>query len=128
MEAVFRSEIFRIFSGDFRPVLAGKHRKLTGIDWKKSGQCRIGILFSCSSDFLCFSAGSVDFLASFLQDPAGSGGRNHRPGDCISIVKILIDNFNINIKDEVSFYFIFLTFVQHFLFFVCRNVILSSAT
>ena len=27
VEAVFRSEIFRIFSGDFRSVPAGKHRK-----------------------------------------------------------------------------------------------------
>jgi hypothetical protein len=33
VEAVFSSEIFRIFSDDFRPVPAGKHRKLTGIQW-----------------------------------------------------------------------------------------------
>ncbi len=80
VEAVFRPEIFRIFPGDFRPVLAGKHRKLTGIDWKKSGQFWVGILLPCSSDFRCFPAGSGDFPASFLQDLAGSGGRNHRTG------------------------------------------------
>jgi hypothetical protein len=48
----------RNFFGDFRPVLAGKHRKLTGIDWKKSGQFRVGILLPCPSDFRCFPAGS----------------------------------------------------------------------
>ncbi len=33
----FRPENFRTFSGDFRPVPVGTHRKLTGIHRKKSG-------------------------------------------------------------------------------------------
>ena len=80
VEAVFRPEIFRIFSDDFRSVPAGKHRKLAGIHRKKSGQFPAGILLPCSSDFRCFPAGYGGFPASFLQDPAGSGGRNLRPG------------------------------------------------
>ncbi len=36
----------------------------------RSGNCR----------FRCFPARSGDFPASFLQDSAGSGSRNHRPG------------------------------------------------
>ena len=35
VEAVFQPENFRIFSDDFRPVPAGKHRELIGIHWKK---------------------------------------------------------------------------------------------
>ncbi len=66
VEAVFLPKMFRAFSDDFRPVPAGKHTNLTGIHRKKSGQCPVGILFPCSSDFWCFSA--------------GSSGRNHRPG------------------------------------------------
>jgi hypothetical protein len=69
VEAVFRPKIFWIFSDDFRPVLAGKHRKLIGIHRTKSGQFPVGILLPCSSDFLCFPAGSGDFLVSFLRDP-----------------------------------------------------------
>ncbi len=64
----------------FRPVPAGKYSKLTGIHRKKSRRFPVGILLPCFSDFRCFPAGSGDFPASFLQDPAGSGGRNHRPG------------------------------------------------
>jgi hypothetical protein len=46
VEAVFRPVNLRIFSIDFWPVPAGKHRNLTGIHRKKSGQfpvffCRI---------------------------------------------------------------------------------------
>ena len=33
-----------------------------------------------SSDFRCFPARYDDFSAHFLQDPAGYGGRNLRPG------------------------------------------------
>ncbi len=80
MEAVFRPENFRIFSDNFRLVPAGKHRKSTGIHRKKSRRFPVGILLPCSSDFRCFPAGSGDFPASSLQDPGGSGGRNHRPG------------------------------------------------
>ncbi len=48
VEAAFRPEVFRSFSDNFWPVPAG-------------------ILLPCTSDFLCFCA--------------GSGGRNLRPGD-----------------------------------------------
>jgi len=44
VEAVFPPEIFRIFSDDFPPVLAKKHRKLTGIHRKKFNKFPIGIL------------------------------------------------------------------------------------
>ncbi len=87
VEAVFRPEIFRIFSDDFRPVPAGKHRKLTGIHRKKSGQIPVGILLPCSSDFRCF--------------PAGSGGRNHRSGFCYNV--ILVMNLT-DINDTVSLF------------------------
>ncbi len=60
---------FSDFSDDFRPVPAGKHGKLTGIYWKKSEKFSVGIL-------LPFPAISV----AFLQDPAGSSGRNFRHG------------------------------------------------
>jgi hypothetical protein len=69
VEAVFQPENFRIFSDDFRAVPAGKHGKLTGIHWKKSGKFPFGIL-------LPLPAISV----AFLQDPAGSSGRNLRHG------------------------------------------------
>jgi hypothetical protein len=52
VEAVFQAEICRIFSDDFRPAPTGKHTKLTGIHWKKSGQFPVEILLPCSSDFL----------------------------------------------------------------------------
>jgi len=38
VKAVFRPEIFRIFSNAFRTVPAGRHRKLTGIHRKISGR------------------------------------------------------------------------------------------
>ena len=44
VEAVFQPENFRIFSDDFRPVPAGKHRELIGIHWKKSNKFPVGIL------------------------------------------------------------------------------------
>ncbi len=80
VEAVLRPENFRIFSNDFRPVPVGKHRKLIETYRKKSEKFTARILLPCSNDFRCFPAGCVDFPASFLQDPAGSSGRNHRPG------------------------------------------------
>ncbi len=73
----------RKFFGFFRWFSAGSCRKAQEVDrnrMEKSGQFRVGILLPCSSDFRCFPAGSGDFPGSFLQDPAGSGGRNHRPG------------------------------------------------
>jgi len=59
MEAVFPSEIFRIFSDDFRLDPAENHGKFTGIHRKKSNKFSIGIL-------LALPAVSV----AFLQDPA----------------------------------------------------------
>jgi hypothetical protein len=58
VEAVFPPEIFRIFSDDFRPVPAGKHRKSTGIHRKKSNKFPVGILL-----LLPVISGA------FLQDP-----------------------------------------------------------
>jgi len=80
MEAVFPAENFRIFSDDFRPIPAGKLRELTGIHRKKNPISSGRNTASTSGYFQCFPAGSGDFSASFLQDPAGSGSRNHRSG------------------------------------------------
>ena len=80
VEAVFRSEIFRTFSDDFRPVPTGKQRKLTGIHWKKVREFSDRNTASTSVYFRCFPAGSGNFPASFLKDPAGSDGRNLRSG------------------------------------------------
>jgi hypothetical protein len=58
VEAVFSPENFRIFSDDFRPFPAGKHRKLTGIHRKKSNKFPVGILLllpAISSAFLLLS-------------------------------------------------------------------------
>jgi hypothetical protein len=57
------------FSDFFRPVPARKHRKLTGIHRKKSNKFPVGILLPLPA-----------ISGAFLQDPAGSGGRNLRPG------------------------------------------------
>jgi hypothetical protein len=59
MEAVFLPEIFRIFSDDFRPVPAGKNRKLIGIHRKKSNKFPVGILLPLPA-----------ISGAFLQDPA----------------------------------------------------------
>ena len=61
MEAVFRAGKFRIFSGDFRPVPGGKHRKVIGMYRKKSGNFPAGILLPCSGDFRCIPAGTVPY-------------------------------------------------------------------
>jgi hypothetical protein len=58
VEAVFPTEIFRIFSDDFRPVPAGKHRKFTGIHRKKSNKFPVGILLLLPA-----------ISGAFLQDP-----------------------------------------------------------
>ncbi len=58
MEAVFPPKNFRIFSDDFRPVLAGKHMKLTGIHRKKSKKFPVGILLPLPA-----------ISGAFLQDP-----------------------------------------------------------
>jgi hypothetical protein len=77
VEAVFPPENFQIFFDDFRPVLAEKHRELTGIHRKKYSISSGGNTGSTSGYFQCFPTGSGDLPASFLQDPAGSGSRNH---------------------------------------------------
>jgi hypothetical protein len=56
VEAVFRPEVFRIFSDDFRPVPARKQGS-----WQESTGKN-------PDNFPCFHAGSCDFPASFLQD------------------------------------------------------------
>jgi hypothetical protein len=58
VEAVFPSEIFRIFSDDFLSVPAGKHRKLIGIHRKKSEKFPVGILLPVPA-----------ITDAFLQDP-----------------------------------------------------------
>ncbi len=60
-------------SSAFRQDPSENHRK-------KSEKFQTGLLLPCSRYFLCFSAGSGDFPASFLEDPARSDGRNDRPG------------------------------------------------
>jgi hypothetical protein len=59
VEAVFPPENFRIFSDDFRPVPAGKRRKLTGIHRKKSNKFLVEILLPLPA-----------ISGAFLQDPA----------------------------------------------------------
>ena len=61
MEAVFRPENIRIFSGDIRPVSGGKHRKVIGMHRKKSGNFPAGILLPCPGDFQCIPAGTVPY-------------------------------------------------------------------
>jgi hypothetical protein len=79
LEAVFQPELFGIFPDDFRQVTTAKHRQLTGIHRKKSQKVPAGILLPFPRDFRCFPVGYGDFPAYFLQNPAGFGGRNHRP-------------------------------------------------
>ncbi len=66
LEAVFRPEIVRIFSGGFlsnscvfRQELAGNHRK-------KSEKFQAGILLPCSSDFRCFPAETGPYLLTWV--------------------------------------------------------------
>jgi hypothetical protein len=67
VEAVLPPEIFPIFSNDLRPVPAEKHRKLTGIHRKKSNKFPVRVLLPLPP-----------ISGAFLQDPAGSSGRNLR--------------------------------------------------
>jgi hypothetical protein len=72
MEAVFCPEIFRIFSDNFRPVPAGKHRKLAGIHRKKFGRFSAGILLPFSSISGVFLQDAVPFShlsCRILRDP-----------------------------------------------------------
>ena len=50
METVCRSEIFGIFSNDFRPIPGGKRREAVGMHREKSRKYPAGILFPCSGD------------------------------------------------------------------------------
>jgi hypothetical protein len=72
VEAVFPPEIFRIFFDDFRPVPAGKHRKLTGIHRKKSNKFPVGILLPLPVISGAFLQDSVTFpllSCRILRDP-----------------------------------------------------------
>jgi len=64
--------------------------KSTGSCQESTGKNPAAILLPCSSDFWCFPAGSGDFPASFLQNPAGSGVRNLRPGVMENLAKCSI--------------------------------------
>ena len=66
MEAVFQPENFRIFSGDFRAVPDGKHRKMIGMRRKKSGNFPAWILLSCSDDLWCIPAGTVPYSLTWV--------------------------------------------------------------
>ena len=61
MEAVFRSENFRIFSDDFRPVSGGKAQESDRNAPEKSGNFPARILLPCSDDFRCIPAGAVPY-------------------------------------------------------------------
>jgi hypothetical protein len=65
VEAVFPPEIFRIFSDNFRPVPARKHRKFTGIHWKKSNKFPVGILLPLPAIFGAFLKDPVTFPLLF---------------------------------------------------------------
>ncbi len=80
VEAVFRPEIFWIFSGRLLPTSCGFWQEPTENHWKKSKKILAGMLLPRPSDFRCFPAGHSDFPASFLQGPAGSGDWNLWPG------------------------------------------------
>jgi len=72
MEAVLPSEIFRIFSDNFRPVPAGKHGKLTGIQRKKFNEFPVGILLPLSASSVVILQDPVTFLllsCRILWDP-----------------------------------------------------------
>jgi len=72
VEAVFPTEIFRIFSDDFRPVPAGEYGKLTGIHWKKSNKFPVGILPPLPAISVAFLQDPVTFpllSCRILRDP-----------------------------------------------------------
>ncbi len=71
------------FSDFFRWFPTGSCWKAHEIDWnppEKIQKISGWNTASTSGYFRCFPAGSGDFPASFLQDPAGSSGRNLRHG------------------------------------------------
>jgi len=73
VEALFPSEIFRIFSDDFRPVPAGKHRKFNGIHRKKSNKFPVGILLPLPAISCAFLKDPVTFpllSCRIRRDPA----------------------------------------------------------
>ncbi len=69
VEAVFRPENFRTFSDDFRPVPAGKHRKLTGINQKNLDNVRSEYCFHVLAISGVFLPDSVTFSNLFCRIP-----------------------------------------------------------
>ncbi len=79
---------FPIISGRFLPEITGSWQESTG---KNPDDFRPEYCFH----FRCFPAGSDGFLTSFLQDPAGSGGRNLRLGKLVEIKQHLVSLFQL---------------------------------
>ncbi len=77
VEAVFRPKIFRICPNDFRQVPTGKYKELAGIHRKKSAKFSSR---NTASMFRWVPVLSCRIRWLFRIFPAGSGGRNHRPG------------------------------------------------
>jgi hypothetical protein len=88
LEAVFQTELSRMFFDDFRPVPTGKYRQLAGIHRKKSEKLPVEILLPFPKDFRCF--------------PAGYGGRNLRPGCSYQIEDMLL--FWVHLFCDARFY------------------------
>ncbi len=68
MEAVFRPEIVRIFSGRLLPISCAFLQELAGNDRKKSEKFPAGILLPCSSDFRCFPAGTGPYFLTWVYE------------------------------------------------------------
>jgi hypothetical protein len=66
MEAVFRPEIVRIFSGRLLRISCAFLQELAGNDRKKSEKFPAGILLPCSSDFRCFPAGTGPYFLTWV--------------------------------------------------------------
>jgi hypothetical protein len=58
VEAVFRPEIYWIFSGEFLSISCAFRQEPVGNHRKKSDKFPVGILLPRSSDFRCFPAGT----------------------------------------------------------------------
>jgi hypothetical protein len=75
MEAVFRPKLSRMISDRFPQKSTGNSQEFIGKKFRPE-YC---------FHFRCFPAGYGDFSAPFLQDPAGYGGRNLRPGYSLQV-------------------------------------------
>jgi hypothetical protein len=121
------------FPYDFRPFPTGKHRQLAGIHRKKSEKLPTGILLPFPRNFRCFPTEYGDFSASFLQDPAGYGGRNLRPGytywiddvnkSSSTILNEFLAYLSIKLKLELKTDSFYLTNTQRALISDCRLVL-----